>query len=197
MRIVNIAPNAPYTDYWGYQENLLPKYQAKAGNEVWFFGTNIRWENNMQVECECGEYTLTDGVHVKRFQRKKYPIRKFTQIATKMYIYDSLCTIRPDFIFYHGLLSTTIFDAIKYVKRINPGCKIVQDNHLDYNIGLKTQTIKQKLTRSYYRELNRRSQKYVERVYGVTPWRKTYAEDYFKISTKKLMFLSWALMMKR
>lgn len=34
MRIVHIAPNAPYNEGWGYQENLLTKYQAKSGNDV-------------------------------------------------------------------------------------------------------------------------------------------------------------------
>lgn len=185
MRIVHIAPNAPYTDYWGYQDNLLPKYQAKLGHEVWFFAINIKWENNQQIECACDEYTLADGVHVKRFATKKYPIRIVSHMVAKMDVYESLCRIRPDFIFYHGLTSITIFQTIKYVKKINPKCHIVQDNHLDYNIGLKFDSLKLRLVRSYYRGLNHISQKNVTKVYGVTPWRKTYAEDYFHISKSK------------
>ena len=34
MKIVHIAPNAPYNDYWGYQDNLLPKYHKKLGHDV-------------------------------------------------------------------------------------------------------------------------------------------------------------------
>ena len=56
---------------------------------------------------------------------------------------------------------------------------------MDYNIGNKVNTIKDKIIRSWLRLINRRSIKYVEKVYGVTPWRKQYAEDYFCIPSNK------------
>lgn len=62
---------------------------------------------------------------------------------------------------------------------------MVEDNHMDYNIGNKTNTLKEKIIRSWLRFLNRKSIKYVSKVYGVTPWRKQYAEDYFKIPANK------------
>lgn len=34
MRIVHICLQAPYNDYWGYQDNLLPKYHRKSGHDV-------------------------------------------------------------------------------------------------------------------------------------------------------------------
>ena len=34
MKILHIAPNAPYNRGWGYQENLLPKYHKKLGHDV-------------------------------------------------------------------------------------------------------------------------------------------------------------------
>ena len=34
MKILHISPNCVYNDYWGYQENLLPKYQRRLGHEV-------------------------------------------------------------------------------------------------------------------------------------------------------------------
>ena len=40
MRILHIAPSAPYNDYWGYQDNLLPKYHRKLGHEVTVIVTN-------------------------------------------------------------------------------------------------------------------------------------------------------------
>lgn len=50
MRIVHIAPNAPYNNYWGYQENLLPKYQKKLGHEVILIVSNTEHKNGKIVE---------------------------------------------------------------------------------------------------------------------------------------------------
>lgn len=184
MKIVHIAPNAPYNDHWGYQENLLPKYQRKLGHELCLIITNTTHKNGEVEQVPCADYVLEDGVRVIRLARKQYRSRKLTAYRAKMDVLPYLNEIKPDFIFFHGLVSESIFDCIKY-KRNNSDCVIVQDNHLDYNIGMTVHTFKQKVARAYYRAVNRRSIPYVSRVYGVTPWRKTYAEDYFRIPSSK------------
>ena len=180
MRIVHIIPNAPYNDYWGYQDNLLPKYQRQLGHEVTVIATNKEQQNGKVVEIPCAEYFLDDGVYVIRRKIKKYPHRVLTNLKSYIHVYDVLVDIKPDLVFFHGLLSSSIFDAIKYKKK-NSKCVIVQDNHLDYNIGYPDGGLKHRLIRTYYRLKNKKSIRYVARVYGVTPWRKTYAEEYFKI----------------
>lgn len=184
MKIVHIAPNAPYNDYWGYQENLLPKYQKKMGNDVTLIITNKMHKDGHIIETKCDDYILSDGVRVIRREYKKYLINMITGVFSFMPVYDLLNEIQPDLIFYHGLVSCTIFDVIKY-KRKHNNCKIVQDNHMDYNIGNKFNTFKEKTIRLWLRLINKRSIKYVSKVYGVTPWRKEYAEDYFKIPNSK------------
>lgn len=186
MKIVHIAANAPYNDYWGYQDNLLPKYHKKLGHDVTLIVTNTIHKGGKIVETDCSDYVLNDGVRVIRLRKKKYPHRVITGLCSKLEVFEYLKTIRPDFIFYHGLLSTTIFDVIKYKKKINPDCVIVQDNHLDYNIGCKCCTgVRKRSKRAFRRYINRKSIPYVAKVYGVTPWRKTYAEDYFRIPNDK------------
>lgn len=184
MRIVHIAPNAPYNDYWGYQENLLPKYHKKMGHEVTIITTNTMHKDGKIVETDCADYVLNDGVRVIRLKIKQYCHRVLTGLNARMEVFDLLCQLKPDFIFYHGLVSTTIYDVIRY-KKLNANCVIVQDNHLDYNIGTKCKSLKERIVRSFYRRINRKSIPYVSRVYGVTPWRKTYAEDYFHIPPEK------------
>lgn len=184
MKIVHIAPNAPYNDYWGYQDNLLPKYQRKLGHDVTVIITNQMHKDGKIVEIEPTEYLLDDGIHVIRRKYKNYFQHTITGVFTDLDVYDLLQEIRPDFIFYHGLLSYTITGVIKYLKK-NPKCKLVEDNHMDYNIGNKAETTKEKIIRAWYRFLNKKSIKYVSKVYGVTPWRKTYAEDYFGIPNNK------------
>lgn len=185
MKILHISPNAPYNNYWGYQENLLPKYQKKLGHDVTLIVTNTTHQDGTIVETDCGDYVLNDGVRVIRLSRKQYFHHTLTNLKAKMDIWQHLISIKPDFIFFHGLLSDTILDVVKYKRHINPQCVIVQDNHLDYNIGTKCESIKEKIYRSYHRYINRRSIPHVAKVYGVTPWRKTYVEDYFCIPAEK------------
>lgn len=189
MKIVHIAPNAPYNDYWGYQENLLPKYQKKSGHDVTLIITNTMHRDGKIEEIEPCEYHLNDGVRVIRVAKKKTIHPWLTRLKSYLPIYHYLEEIQPDFIFYHGLVSNTIYDVIRYKKHCNPACVIVQDNHMDYNIGIKGKTLKEKLYRAYYRYVNRNSIKYVDKVYGVTPWRKAYAEDFFQIPKEKTAVL--------
>lgn len=184
MKIVHIAPNSPYNDYWGYQDNLLPKYQRKLGHDVTVIITNKMHKDGKIVEIPPVVYELDDGVKIIRLKYKQYIHPVVTGVFSDLDVYDLLNDIQPDFIFYHGLVSYTIIGVIKYIKK-NPKCKMVEDNHMDYNIGNKTNTLKEKVIRSWLRFLNRKSIKYVSKVYGVTPWRKQYAEDYFKIPANK------------
>lgn len=186
MKIVHIAPNAPYNDYWGYQENLLPKYHKKMGHDVTLIITNLMHNDGKIVATDCNDYLLNDGVRVIRLKKKKYCHRVITNLNSKLEVFELLNDIHPDFIFYHGLVSTTIFDVIKYKKKVNPSCCIVQDNHLDYYNNSSSGKVHGKwISQMFYRYINRLSVPYVSKVYGVTPWRKKYAETYFQIPNCK------------
>lgn len=184
MKIVHIAPSAPYNDYWGYQDNLLPKYQKKLGHDVTMITTNAMHKDGKIAETECTDYVLDDGVRVIRRKHRQYRLRKMTGVCNTIEVYSLLEELKPDFIFYHGLVSCTIFDVVKYLKK-HKECVAVEDNHLDYNIGNPFYTPKQKLIRAWFRFINRRTVGYMTKVYGVTPWRKQYAEDYFRIPKDK------------
>ncbi len=188
MNIVHISPNAPYNDAWGFQENLLPKYQAKLGHKVSLVISCKTHEGGKIKEVAPERFTSADGFEVIRLPYVRYKVKGVSTVFWKIDVYPLLKELKPDLIFYHGLVSRTVFDVIKYKKqqeKQGKECVLIQDNHLDYNIGTDPKTLKEKLLRSYYRLLNRRSQKSVERVYGVTPWRKQYAEEYYRISPQK------------
>ena len=186
MKIVHIAPNSPYNEGWGYQENLLPKYQAKLGNEVWLVVPNLTHKDGKIIVTPCDEYLSPYGFKVIRLQYQRYLFG--TRFFSKMRVFPLLCEIKPDLVFFHGLISRTIFDVIKFKRLMNPECVILQDNHLDYNIGWNTgknASIKLRLIQRYHRALNRKTIKFISKVYGVTPWRRQYAEDYFQIPSEK------------
>lgn len=184
FRIVHIAPNAPYNDNWGYQDNLLPRYQRKLGYDVSIIVTNRMHKDGTIVEGPERDYRLADGVRVFRRKYRNVVNRRITAILNIMPCAELLQQLKPDFIFYHGLISCTIFQVLHYHKK-HPHCILVEDNHLDYNIGMKADTWKEKVLRGWYRLINKMAIPSVSKVYGVTPWRKTYAEEYFKIPAAK------------
>lgn len=184
LNIVHIAANAPYNDYWGYQENLLPKYHRKMGHNVVMITTNKTFKDGVIIDTNIDDYCLNDGTRIIRREYIKYPTKKITGLLSYIPVYDILNEIKPDFIFFHALISWSIMDVLHYIQN-NSNVIVVQDNHMDYNIGNQTKTIMNKIVRGWYRFLNRKSINYVSKIYGVTPWRKKYVIDYFGIPEEK------------
>lgn len=188
MKIVHIAPNAPFNDGWGYQDNLLPKYHHKLGHTVTLFITTRTHKDGHIVDTAVEDFISQDGFRVVRLPYHRYPLRVVTSILCKFDVYSYLLDVQPDLVFFHGVISATILDVVRYKKyRQKQGldCRIIQDNHSDYNNSGQTGTVLQKCLQLYYRLLNRYTTRYVEKYYGVTPWRKQYLEDYFRISPQK------------
>ena len=183
MNIVHVAPNAPYEEGWSYQENLLPKYQAKLGHHVTLLVSEIRHRN--QESAPCGDYMSSDGFRVIRTKSVQYPVPMLRYALSYLNIYDLLVELKPDLIFHHGMVSTTIRQAVRYKKKVNPSCVIVQDNHMDYNIGFDPKTCRGKVLRLLYRHLYRSTAPHIRKVYGVTPWREEYARDVFGVEPEK------------
>lgn len=186
MRIVHIDPRVAYNEGWGYHDNLLPEYQRKLGHEVSVIVSTKMFKNGALAESEPCDYQLPDGRRIIRLKRKKYSSAIFTNLCYRLEVYELLKELKPDLIFNHGLLSTTDFDIVKYKKKINPECVIFKDSHIDYyNNGNKSAGLKGKIIKEFYIWLNRVNIGHVSKVYGVTPWRKQFAEEYFKIPAEK------------
>ena len=97
MKIVHIAPNATYNDNWGYQDNLLPKYQKKAGHDVTVIVSTKTFKNGEQTETEPSDYTLDDGVRVIRLKKKAYFHPILTSLHARLDVYPYLEELHPDF----------------------------------------------------------------------------------------------------
>lgn len=181
MKIVHIAPNAPYNEGWSYQENYLPKYQQKLGCDVLLVVTNQEHRDGKLEETACTDSITEDGFRVIRRKQERIKVPVLNRILTRLRVYDILENERPDFIFYHGLVSATIFEVCRYKREINPTCVIVQDNHLDYNIGFDPVSRKGIILKVLYSTIFRMTKKYIAKVYGVTPWRAEYAQKFFGV----------------
>lgn len=185
MKIVHLCLQAPYNDYWGYQDNLLPKYHKKLGHDVTVITTNTMHEGTKLVTIDTADYTLDDGQRIIRLDYVHFKPNKLSNAYRYFKIYDLLCDIRPDFIMVHGLGNISVLQVKKYVLRVNPQCTVIADNHLDYNIGKLKETFTNNLLFKSYKFLNKYVQGIYAKVYGVTPWREAYARDVFGIDPEK------------
>jgi glycosyltransferase involved in cell wall biosynthesis len=185
LKIIHVAPNAPYEEGWSYQENLLPKYQAKLGHQVILAVSTERHTEPKHGNCSFEDYQSADGFRVIRQPIHLHPLPFLRRVLKSLDVYELFCSEKPDMIFHHGLISPTICQAVRYKKKVNPECVIIQDNHMDYNIGFTTDHLKGRLLKCIYSRLYRSVDPYITRVYGVTPWRKLYAEAIFGVPKSK------------
>lgn len=188
MKILHICLQAPYNDYWGYQDNLLPKYHKKAGHDVTVLTTNTISRNGKIIFVDESKYVLNDGQVIIRKAYKQFYPNKISRIIKYFSIYSILCEEKPDLIFVHGLCNISVLETIKYIKKKNKKCKIVADNHVDYyneSPELKGNKMKRNLLIFAQQLLNKYMQKYYIKVFGVTPWRVQYQQEIYKIKKEK------------
>lgn len=190
INILHLCLQAPYNDYWGYQDNLIPKYHREEGHTVTVITTNTKHGNHGKiVKTEEADYRLDDGQRIIRLDYVHYKPDILARVFKYYKIYRLLCEIRPDFVMIHGLGCISVLQVIKYVKKINPKCTVIADNHLDYYNSAFDASWREKLMKHFFHLLNRYTQKYYKKVYGTTPWRVTYCEKVFGIKPGRTALL--------
>lgn len=177
MKVINIVLGI-YTENWGYQENLLPCYQHKLGNEVWLITLDQALGTDGKIfSVEPCEYISENGIHVIRLKSAKTSICKVFNLYNIIHL---LKEIEPDFIFYHSMYGLSIWQVIYYIKMHNPKCRLVVDNHEDeYNHPYYKLSIKGKMVYRFNQFNSRRFLHYIDKVYGVTEGRCEFAQKIY------------------
>ena len=124
MRIAHISQW--YIPGLSYQENFLPKEQAKLGHDVWIL-TSDRIPPNLpppKDRFSPGGY-VDNSVHIRRL-RSIMPIKYRGQVYLRG-LHAALRTIRPDIIHLHGLWFLPTFQIM--ARRPSPA--LVADDHSD------------------------------------------------------------------
>ena len=183
MKILNICMSAPFTEDYSYQDNLLSEYQRKLGYDVVLLtGLRTRGENGMIVDVEPGRKRLANGVDLIRIKTGG-KLKRFFGIYREL---DKvLKELAPDMVFIHGLASFVPQSVIRYKKKRNPRLVIVADNHQDEGT---TQTRKFPFNVQIwlFRTLWKRWILDVDKVYGTTSWRTTFASKFYGVPSAKL-----------
>lgn len=192
MKILHLALQAPYNEGWGYQENLLPKYQAKLGHDVTLVVscTMNSFDSNI-IECEPEDYISPDKFRVIRLKYEKFFPSKFASKIKYYKIFNLLKEIKPDFIMVHGVTNFSALQVKRYIKKVNKECTVIADNHLDYNNcnTLKDKNIKSKCVRVSWKFLNFLMNDCYKKVYGVSPKRVDILSEIFGFRQDKLDLL--------
>jgi len=158
--------------------------QRKLGHEVRVVVSPFENGRNGKTDIGEGEFTLEDGVRV--YRRRRFLGNNFLgKILSFTNVKDILLDFQPDLIMVHSLITLSVFQAIAYRKKHNPNCVIIQDNHLDENIGWRKNKFFTDLYYGVWALVNRFSLPHVARYYGVTPWRQEFLQKRFRIPAEK------------
>ena len=176
MRIVHLCLEAPYTDLWGYQENLLGKYHRKQGHDVTVITTNQKHDNGKLVTVAAGRYDLPDGQHIIRLNYDRILCDKISRVLRRYPIYDLLMELKPDFVMVHGLMNCSVLQLRRYIQKHCPTCRVIADNHVDDFNATEFSGAKGRILIALYRWVNRRMRPFYRKVYGVTPGRTEYQQ---------------------
>ena len=183
MRIVHIHLLGPYTDNWGYQENILPKIQSLQGHDVTVIASCFSHlpDNSIQL-VNNGDY-VDSGVRIIRLENKKHFHNAKINNALFCYpLYRCLCDLNPDVILVHGLgLGMMNFEIRKFI-RSHSNCVLYGDSHaLEENQSFSKSGLKSSLIAGFYSYSRRILYPYYKKVFGVTPKCVEYAIDKLKV----------------
>lgn len=193
MKILHLALQAPYNEGWGYQENLLTKYQVRLGHDVTLVTTcTMNSTDSKIISCEPEDYISPDGFRVIRLKYKRILTKRISSLLQIFPIFDLIKDIAPDFIMVHGLGNFSALQVKKYIRKINPNCTVIADNHLDYNNCpvLKKNTLKSKFLIMLWQQLNKTMKNCYSMIYGVSPKRAAIINEIFKYPKEKIGILS-------
>lgn len=191
MKIVHLCLSAFYIEGFGYQENIIPKYNKNEGHEVTIIASRFtyRSDNGQASFTEAQEYINNDGIKVIRINYK-YPWLGKLNDKLKKYddIYKLLEYESPDLIFSHGIQFLDLSEVTRYVKD-NSKCRFVVDNHAA-NINSGTNLFSREiLHKKIYKKVIQESLEYINKVYVLAPGCKDFAKEMYDIPNEKMEYL--------
>lgn len=187
MKIVHIHLMGPYTDGWGYQENVLPAIQARQGHDVTVItGCQTHHADNSIVNVDPCEYEI-DGVKIIRVDYKtRLANRKIKQILHHYPVHRLLNQICPDVILLHGLgRGLTNVDIKQYIKK-HAECAFYGDVHVFEGNVSYSKSLKARLLRWYDEHFRKILYPYYRSVLCISQQCYNYARDIYKIKEEKL-----------
>lgn len=191
MKIVHLCLSSFYIESFGYQENLIPKYNKKDNHDVTIIASRFTYNkhNGAPDLTEAGEYINAYGIKVIRIN---YKYKWLGKINEKLKIYKGTYSLlqeeQPDIIFTHGIQFLDLIEVVRYVKE-NPSCNLVADSHAAY-INSGTNLISRELLhKRLYKWAIQKSMPKIKKIFMIAPGCKDFAKDMYNIPEDKMEFL--------
>lgn len=191
MKIVHLCLNGPFTEGWGYQENLLAKYHALAGHEVTVIaGQESHLPSGRIVQVPCGEKTIENGVRLIRVPKNPKGLSFVRKIFARHDVLPLLQKIQPDLVMIHGMVGDVSALQVKRYVGMGASARVVMDIHQDQNNTLLPRSaFKRTMLRTLHRLVNGRMYPLCRRIYYVAPSCGALARAYYAVPEQKLSFL--------
>ena len=188
MNILNICLAGPVTDGWNYQDNLLPKYQKKLGNDVSVITSQFVWNKKGLIELlNKTDYANEYGVKIFRIPNKG-KTNLFSKFKRYLGLYDLLEQLKPDILFVHGCQFCDIDTIVRYLKK-NTNVITYVDNHADFSNSATSWLSKNILHKIIWRHYAKKIDPFVKKWYGVLPARVDFLHYIYGIPKEKIEFL--------
>lgn len=187
MKIVHVCLSGPFTDGWSYQDNLLPKYHSKQGNDVAIIASQSIWDEKGNIVVNNNtNYVNTDGVKVHRLPTY------FGNVHSKLKKYKGLKKLlteeNPEVLFVHGSQYIDILTIVKYLKK-NRDTEVYVDNHNDFSNSAKNWLSKNMLHKILWKFTSKEIEPYTMKFYGVLPARVDFLTNVYGLPKEKCELL--------
>lgn len=181
MKIVHICQY--YNDGYGYQENLLPRYQKKLGHDVKIITSDrMSYFAGDKEPKIAGTGNFEDaGVPIERL-----PIRGEFKGRFVLFkgLFELLKEEKPDYIFHHGITAPSLLTCAKF-KATNQSVFLAADNHAEYCNSARIPILSQIYYRLVWTPFIKRISNQIDVFFSITPECKTFAEKELSIPEHK------------
>ena len=193
MKIISACLSNFYLEGMNYQENVLPRVWKRQGHEVMIVTAGF-YQDDKNISHIDGNkkctYKNDDGIEVNILPYASCCVRRLQKVMyTFAGLREILVKFHPDVIFFHGLGSGNIADAVWYKRKIEQNALLILDNHsMKENMApvMNTKSIKGFAIRSLYRMVNRKYQRYYDAVYNIMNEEKKSELDTVTIKNETL-----------
>lgn len=188
MKILHCCLANYYIDDFGYQENIITKMHKLQGHDVKILASTEVIKATKLAYTVPSSYISKDGIPITRIPYINW-LPHF--VAKKLRIYTSirknLERFKPDIIFLHNVQFIGVKEVVKYAKKSK--VKIYADNHTDYMNSAKNWFSKNILHKIIYKWCVKHIEPYVIKFWGVTPSRRDFLVDFYKVNPNKVDLL--------
>lgn len=191
MKILYLSLSGPFNDDWGYQDNLLPKYNVLDGHEVTVIAptqVNSTDSSGFRYVNE-NTYFSKDGFKIIRVDFVKYlPL----MLKSRLRVYKSIKKIiekeKPDFIFVHGFNFINLLEVLSYLKK-NPQVYCVADSHASYDNSAHNFLSRYILHGIIWKYVAKLLVPYIKTIYAIAPGCKEFLLKMYDIPESMIEYL--------